>query len=576
MKVISIAVLLIVAVLLPVSWAAGYHSRGYQYIFPTPESQQVSCYANIIIRFNSITPHDLENPAQFMTVTGGSGAVYKGILTIASDHKTIIFKPLTPFKAGETVIVRLSPNCRDAGKSHVSSFEFQFTVSPAESIPSMIDQKDESEQEFSAGRSSSPGMFESRREAERVDIENVFIPESAFSRQNGKTFLGAVENSATRTAVRKTVGQAMTLANKVSVPGDFPYVVITANDNPDTGLIFLDNWNGVPYNLILDNTGWPVWYMRTPDQRRDFKVQGNGLLTMMVRQGFPNVFGWGYIGLDHNYAVVDSFCAVNGYGSDEHDLQVLPDGHYLLIGIRFVNNVDMSQIFDGGNKNATIRESCIQEFTPEHEMIFQWSALDHYDLHDVQLEDVRGSEIRFSHMNSISIDDDGNIILSNRHLSEVTKINRQTGEIIWRLGGAHNQFTFVNDELDGFRNQHDARALGNGHYTVFDNGNMHNPPVSRAAEFQVDTTAMTATLVWQFRDNPDKYSNWMGNVQRLPNGNTLINWADGSLPKLTEVRPNGEKAFEMWFKDYMHCYRVFRCLWEGMSTVPYLIAEAHN
>jgi hypothetical protein len=67
----------------------------------------------------------------------------------------------------------------------------------------------------------------------------------------------------------------------------------------------------------------------------------------------------------------------------------------------------------------------------------------------------------------------------------------------------------------------------------------------------------------------------MGNTQRLPNGNTLINWAVGNLPKLTEVRPNGTKAFEMnWAAGY-EAYRVWRCAWQGVALKPNLILEPY-
>jgi hypothetical protein len=67
----------------------------------------------------------------------------------------------------------------------------------------------------------------------------------------------------------------------------------------------------------------------------------------------------------------------------------------------------------------------------------------------------------------------------------------------------------------------------------------------------------------------------MGNVQRLPSGNTLINWADGSLPKITEVRPDGSKALELNFENEAHCYRVFKFPWRGKSDKPYLIVESY-
>ena len=63
-------------------------------------------------------------------------------------------------------------------------------------------------------------------------------------------------------------------------------------------------------------------------------------------------------------------------------------------------------------------------------------------------------------MNAIDIDNDGHIIVSSCYLDEVTKINRQTKEIIWRLGGAHSDFIFENDEFNGFSGQHSVRVVG--------------------------------------------------------------------------------------------------------------------
>jgi hypothetical protein len=184
-------------------------------------------------------------------------------------------------------------------------------------------------------------------------------------------------------------------------------------------------------------------------------------------------------------------------------------------------------------------------------------------------------------MNAIDIDEDGHILLSSRHISEITKINRDTGEIIWRLGGIakNNDFTFINDNFDpnGPFNQHAIRHTGTNRYLMFDNGNLHTNPnqASRAVEYQLDLNAMTATVVFQYpaTQTHSYYSHYMANTQRLPNGNTLINWAIGSLPKLTEVRPNGTKAFEMNWVDGYEAYRVWRCPWQGMALKPNLIIE---
>jgi hypothetical protein len=196
---------------------------------------------------------------------------------------------------------------------------------------------------------------------------------------------------------------------------------------------------------------------------------------------------------------------------------------------------------------------------------------------DLRLDNPLSSSFRFPHMNAIDIDTDGHILVSCRHLSEVTKINRDTGDIIWRLGGAHSDFAFVNDSLNGFENQHTIRVVGTNRYTLFDNGDLHSPPVSRAVEYELNLTNMSARVVWQYPATPTTslYSHYMGNAQRLRNGNTLINWAVGNLPKLTEVRPNGTKAFEMNWVNQYEAYRVWRCPWNGVALKPNLLIESY-
>lgn len=362
--------------------------------------------------------------------------------------------------------------------------------------------------------------------------------------------------------------------NGVAVPADFPRINITINNNPDTGYIFLDNrgGNGHPYNVIFDNAGSPIWYRRMPDERRDMKVQKNGVLTMLARDN-----GNHFNGFDTNYHLVKTYWADNGYGVDEHELQVLPNGHYFLVALRG-ETVDMTRYIPNGNPAAGVTEQCIQEFTANDELIFQWRALDHFDIRDqAGFIDITGGGFDFPHFNAIDVDTDGNLVVSSRSLSEVTKMDRTTGQFIWRLGGNNNQMKFINDPLQGPRNQHAIRSIGTNRYTLFDNGDLHNPSVSRAVEYVVDPLALTATVAWQYPKvpTPDYYSFYMGDAQRLPNGNTLINWAIGSLPKLTEVRPDGTKAFEMNWVDGFEAYRVWRCPWKGVATEPYLIVEPY-
>ena len=381
-----------------------------------------------------------------------------------------------------------------------------------------------------------------------------------------------VEPALVRPAWVQPRGLTGIMANGVSVPSDFPRINITVNNNPDPDPIFLDNrgGGGHAYNVIFDNGGSPIWYARMPEERRDMKVQRNGMLTMLARDG-----GLHFNGLDNHYRLVTNYWAVNGYSTDDHELQVMPDGTYYLLGLRS-EVVDMTRWVAGGSPGASVTEEIIQGFTAAGELIFQWRAWDYFDIRDeAAFIGLTGTGFDFPHMNALDFDTDGNLLLSSRNTSEITKINRDTGEIIWRLGGGHNQFTFLSDPLNGTRNQHAVRVVGTNHYTIFDNGNLHNPSESRGVEYAVDPTNLTATVVWQY-PNPataSVFSYYMGDAQRLTNGNTLINWAVGNLPKLTEVRPDGTKAFEMNWVDQWESYRVWRCPWQGSALQPYLIVE---
>ena len=509
-----------------VNGASAAFTPGYQYVHPKPAAKYVSPQTTIIVRFEHVSPVTLSNLSTFVHVEDSDGIV-AGSTQLASDNNTVIFYPDRPFKLGSTVNVMMHPQFEQNTPFPVDHRKYQFRIAETAAITSNYNTPDERDKVF--------------------DPPNV-------------------------TLQKKTVdGGARIMPNGVSVPSDFPHINVMTNIAPGDGYIFLNNrGRGTPYNIIFDNDGSPVWYLRTDDRRRDFKVQRNGTISMLARSG-----GHRFLNFDKNFKFLSEYSAVNGYHTDEHECIILENDHVLLIGRR-ETKVDMSRYVQGGKKNATVRETVIQEFTRNHEKIFEWRAWDHFEdiLKYLELENLQGNYIRFPHMNAIDVDDDGHILLSSRHLSEVSKINRQTGEFIWRLGGPKNQFTFLNDDLNGFKNQHAVLSLGNNRYTVFDNGTARHPQVSRGVEYVLDPDKMTATLVWEYRNPPGTgYSHYMGNHQRLPNGNSLINWAVFGRPKTTEVTAHGQVVYEMDWTTPDECYRAFRFPWDGVVAKPHLIVE---
>ena len=313
------------------------------------------------------------------------------------------------------------------------------------------------------------------------------------------------------------------------------------------------------YLTVADNEGRPLFQQKRPSTCLDFKLQPDGRITW-YELGLS-----AFVAMDSTtYAIVDTFACGNGYITDLHELLLLPNGHALLLGLD-PQVVDMSAIVAGGNPAAIVLGMIIQEFDAAKNVVFEWRSWDHFAITDATYEDLTAAHIDYVHSNALEIDADGNLLLSSRHMDEITKIDRTTGATIWRWGGKHNEFKFIDDP--GFSHQHAIRRVADGRYTLFDNGNFHPIHVSRAVEYELDQDARTARAVWQFVNGIDTYGFAMGYAQRLENGNTLVSFGTGK-PDVIEVAPDGTKLLEMSLPPGIHSYRVTRSAWSPEKGPP--------
>jgi hypothetical protein len=263
---------------------------------------------------------------------------------------------------------------------------------------------------------------------------------------------------------------------------------------------------------------------------------------------------------NNNNIKIDSIPYTTGLDLDFHDVIVLNNGHYLILYYEYYTK-DMSQIVQGGHVNANVMANVLVETDRTGSVFWMWHARDHYNITDVTEDiDLSQENIDFTHINSMYEDIDGNILVSVRHLDEVSKINKSTGAFMYRIGGttcANNEFQFTNDTRDnfqGFSHQHSISLLSNGNLLMFDNGNMKPQPYSRAVEYSINATTKTAGKVWEYINPSSNLTAAMGSVSRLPNGNTIVNWSD----RITEVRPDLTKTFEMFSTDNSLIYKAFR------------------
>lgn len=496
------------------------------YLSPVPGSKYITKETNVIIRYKENLNFGTVSRQNFK-ITGSLSGEHSFNVIRTDEKNTIILKPDIAFTLGEKVKVEIMKGMSSINGLNFSSFNFTFTIT-------------------------------------------TFIP-----KKPNKDFIPLSNEFLNINANKLIPNGTPSIIQDESLPPDFPEITVLAKDKPSQGYTFLCNFikfapgPNTPYLMVLDNMGRPLLYKKMNESCLDFKVQNNNVFTYFVGGTVEKFYS-----TKPDFEPLDSFYCGNGYITDTHELLLLPDNKAYMMSYDS-QRVDMSQIVQGGDSNAIVVGLIIQEIDENKNVIFQWRSWDHFEITDATHENFLAHVIDYVHGNAIAIDYDGNVLISSRHMDEITKINRQTGNIIWRWGGKHNEFTFTNDTIR-FSHQHNIRFISNGNYTLFDNGNFHTPPFSRAVEYKLDQINKTATLKWQYRNTPDIYAFAMGNAQRLDDGNTVIGWGSAN-PTMTEVKPDGTKALEITFAPAVVSYRAFKFTWEGAPPqIPATITLHQN
>ena len=88
--------------------------------------------------------------------------------------------------------------------------------------------------------------------------------------------------------------------------------------------------------------------------------------------------------MDSTFTIVDSVRIKNGFIQDGHDMQILPNGHFLLLGWENIT-MDLSSyaIFNNngtvGSANATVRCGIVQEQDANKNVVFEWHSKDYFN-----------------------------------------------------------------------------------------------------------------------------------------------------------------------------------------------------
>lgn len=275
-----------------------------------------------------------------------------------------------------------------------------------------------------------------------------------------------------------------------------------------------------------------------------------------------------YLVADSSYKTVKTVHAGNGYIGDLHEFFLTPQGtaYFTCYGL---GHADLSRY--GGSTNGAFYYGVAQEVDVESgKVLFQWRSDQHAGLDESYTTpaDYGKTPWDYFHMNAISLDGDGDLLISSRNCWTVYKVSRSTGEIVWRIGGKRSDFSFA--PAAQYAWQHDVKAHSNGSITVFDNGAgvEVTQKQSRALVLRLDHTSKTVELVHQYpHPGGALLASALGSVQLLESGHTFIGWGDrasfSELGPAGQVLLNGRLAGNTTLS-----YRAFRFAWTGSPSGP--------
>lgn len=315
------------------------------------------------------------------------------------------------------------------------------------------------------------------------------------------------------------------------------------------------------FSAAIDVTGREIWN------------SGNENLVYYSTSEFGDVFGCKLVSGSENNLPGKEFTfegeTIWEEPNDEflhHDLIKLPNGNYLgIVETSAVGPIpigDWTPLFQGLGFQADgvtmefiwIGDKLVEWDNETGDVVWEWSVFDHFSMMDYDQFGGTWSQAYidlhydWTHVNAVIFDEiESAIYFSTRHLSRITKLDYQSGYIIWNLGREmpSGQVTLGNEI--GFSFQHSLQILNNGNIVTFDNGNLApefrgiDDPQSRAIEIAISQN--NADLVWSYELPDDLFGFASGNAQKMENGNVMVTTVGGGGRSL-EVNQNGNIVWE--------------------------------
>ncbi len=274
------------------------------------------------------------------------------------------------------------------------------------------------------------------------------------------------------------------------------------------------------YITFCDMQGNVVWYEKFPDAIRTatYDPASQSILLMTGFMDEANFYRLcaHIIRIDLNGNIL-----LNWTPSDRtvryphHDFKVMPDGNLI-----FVNNSvrEFNLLSIGGTATHKVWGDGFTIVSAAGSVLRKWDCFEALDpiaaneyINTVQVAND------FLHANSVNWDSNGDLYMTFNRLSELWKIDRSTGKVIYRVGAHGNVRLAAEDMASGL---HCAEPLSPDRILCFDNGKTSGH--SRAIIYQVDPADMTAVATLSIRLPQELSSSDRSNAQLLEDKQLLF------------------------------------------------------
>jgi len=253
---------------------------------------------------------------------------------------------------------------------------------------------------------------------------------------------------------------------------------------------------------------------------------------------------------------------------------VLGEHHYLLTSYigKNVDNIPASVPHSG--QGVRVTAAVVQEIM-DGQIVFEWDSTDHPELYaldpDADYYNKSDYWTDYVHLNSVAIDPaDNNFVFSLSNADTVIKVDRNNGKILWKLGGAADEFGLSDEQK--FSHQNDVRITADGALTLFNNGAPDETAdengdtifgQSSVMKFKINESAKTLVSFEEYTCE-NAYSADMGSAQELSAGKYVIGWGERytATPLFSEIDfKSGKTLFALVHPNYngSNLYRVYKC-----------------